>query len=305
MPWQLTPTITHGQSTEQLYLSVVYNKLENSKACENFAVDEFEGEPMQEAKRGWRTRAVFLILLWILLFAASLSLLSFLLSTFFSNSQVQSVISLGWSGYVVASDFGAPQPEVVGINASWIVPRVGASVFDSFSAAWIGIGGQFDKTLIQAGTEHDFVGDQEFYYVWYELLPSNAVRITTINLFPGDKVSASITLANSDANEWIIQIYDRTTGQEFNEHFFYNSSRTSAEWIIERPMVNNQISTLANFGNITFKDSHVNLNGTVGAIGSFPYSKTIMDNRANVQLTSVSPLSVNGSSFTVTYLAGG
>jgi hypothetical protein len=244
---------------------------------------------------------LFLVLVWILLFAVSLALLELLLTTFLGSREVQSVISLDWAGYTVMSDAANPQPEVIGVNASWTVPRVGASSSDSFSAAWIGIGGQLDKTLIQTGTEHDFVNGQEAYSVWYELLPNNSITITTMNIYPGDVISASISLQSSFTNEWIIQIYDKTNGQGFSQNFVYNSSQLSAEWILERPTVNNQLTTLADFGSVTFTEAYATINGNAGTIGSFPYSYVAMNNRQNVQLTSVSSLSMNGSSFTVTY----
>ena len=58
---------------------------------------------------------------------------------------------------------------------------------------------------------------------------------------------ASINLVNSDANQWSIQISDATTGQVFSRNVVYNSTRSSGEWIVERPTINNQTSTLARF----------------------------------------------------------
>jgi hypothetical protein len=84
---------------------------------------------------------------------ASLFLLSIFLTPFFSSSlQGQNILlTFDWAGYVIASDSVNPQPQVIGVNGSWTVPKVSVSVVDSFSAAWIGIGGQFDDMLIQAG----------------------------------------------------------------------------------------------------------------------------------------------------------
>jgi hypothetical protein len=65
------------------------------------------------------------------------------------------LISSDWSGYSVSSDLNNPQPKVTSVNSSWTVPTVNVSVGDSFSAVWIGVGGQFDDTLIQTGTGFD------------------------------------------------------------------------------------------------------------------------------------------------------
>ena len=257
---------------------------------------------MQE-KRKLRTRTIILIFIWILLLVISLTLLSILSSLFASYPQGQSISSLSWAGYTLEKD-SKPQFEVIGVNATWMVPEVNVSAGDGYSSAWIGIGGELDKTLIQVGTEQDAAQGQETYYAWYELLPSFAVRLTSITVSPGDMMIASINLVNSDTNLWSIQISDATTGQAFSQNVVYNSTRSSGEWIVERPTINNQISTLADFGNITFTGCHVNVNNVTGPIAKFSFSKIQMTNSQNAELTSASALTAGGSSFTVSYLAG-
>jgi hypothetical protein len=242
----------------------------------------------------------------VLLFAASLGLLSFLLTTYLSNPQAQSVVSLSWAGYASASSFANPKPEVISINASWIVPHVNFSDAGTYSSAWIGIGGQFDKTLIQVGTEHDYdsTNDQAKYAAWYEVLPEFAVNIP-INISESDKVTASINLISSETNEWKIQLTDLTNGETFNQNVFYNSTRFSGEWIVERPTLNNQITTLANFGTITFTDAYININHAITPIGHSLFAQIHMTNRQNSQLTSISSIGADGTSFTVNYVSNG
>jgi hypothetical protein len=244
------------------------------------------------------------ILAWALLLVISLSFLSFLLTNFSNNPDSTSVTSLNWSGYSVASDPASAQPHVFGINASWIVPKVTVSATDAYSSAWIGIGGQQDKTLIQAGTEHDSINGQEYYSVWYEMLPQTAVTITNMILSPGDTITASIDLLDPVQDEWAIRITDATNGQEFIQSccIIYNSSMLTGEWVVERPTVANQLSPLADFGSITFTDAYAKVSNSVGVMGSFPISKFTMHNNQYVALTTVSSISANGSSFTVDYL---
>ena len=240
-----------------------------------------------------------------MLFAVSMYFLEVLLAVFTSNPQGQGVISTDWAGFIVTSELGNSSDLVVGINASWTVPRVRVFASDTYSSAWIGIGGHSEKTLIQAGTEHDAVNGQEFYSAWYEMLPDDAVRTNSMNVSPGDVITVSITLINSDMKQWAIRINDITSGQGFYQTFIYNSSQLTAEWIVERPHVNSQITLLADFGTLTFRDSYAKIGNYVGKIASFPYSQVIMTNDLSQQLTSVSPLSENGNSFNVTYLASG
>jgi hypothetical protein len=244
-----------------------------------------------------------LMLVWTLLLVISLSFLSSLLSNFNNSPDSTSVTSLNWSGYSVASDPAKAQPHVFSINASWTVPKVTVSATDSYSSAWIGIGGQQDGTLIQAGTEHDSRNGQEYYSVWYEMLPQTA---TTVNMtiYPGDVIRASIDLVNQAQDEWAIQIIDVTNGQEFIQSccIIYNSSMLTGEWVVERPTVGSQISSLADFGRITFTDAYAKVSNSVGVMGSFPISKFIMHNARYVALTTVSSVSADGAGFSVDYL---
>ena len=122
----------------------------------HFPNGKSEGENVLQEKRIQNT-CRFSYSSMVLLLALSLALLSILLSLFASNPQGQSVSSLSWAGYIIAKNSANPQLEVIAINASWIAPKVNVSAGDGYSSAWIRIGGQSDKTLIQVGTEHDVV----------------------------------------------------------------------------------------------------------------------------------------------------
>lgn len=209
---------------------------------------------------------------------------------------------LNWGGYAVASDFNNPQPVVTGVSGSWNVPEVAVSQNDTFSAIWIGIGGTFGKTLIQTGTEQDCINGEALYFAWYEFLPYNSITITTINVFPGDTISASITLSDSTLNLWTISITDVSNGQSFNQDFIYGSSRLSGEWVVERPLVNNTLSQLADFGTVTFSNCSATLNNKSGNFSTLNSTKILLTNRQKIQLVDVSDPSNNGSSFTINFL---
>jgi hypothetical protein len=237
----------------------------------------------------------------MVLLIASLFLVTTFLNIFFTSLSVHRFVSLDWADYVVFSDLVNPKPVVVSVSGSWTVPRIEVSQEDMFSDTWIGIGGQLDNTLIQAGTEQDSINGQGNYSAWYELLPNGSVTITTLNISSGDKIVVSINLVDSATNEWSIEINDVTTGQGFEQNFFYNSSRLSAEWIVERPTVDHSLSTLADFGNITFTNSNATMDTHVGTINKFPFAQVIMQNRRNRQLVTVSSLTPDGSGFTVNH----
>jgi hypothetical protein len=258
---------------------------------------------LENEQQSRRISRLVIIALGMVLLVAALVFIRIYLNTLFSSSN--NLMSLDWAGYVVTSDFVSPQPLVVGINGSWTIPEVNVSQRDTFSAAWMGIGGlvEGDETLIQTGTEQDSLSGTATYSAWYELLPNDSVTITTINMSQGDEITASINLVDSATNEWSIEMVDATKGQSFQENFIYDSSKLSAEWIVERPSLDSSLTTLANFGNVTFTNSRMTMNSTVGTIGNFSFARITMQNRQNRQLVTVSSLSSDGSSFTVTYLS--
>ncbi len=222
-----------------------------------------------------------------------------------TSSQSQTPVdqaSLNWAGYAVATNFSDPKPVATGVSGSWVIPQIQVSQSDSFSAIWVGIGGTFGQTLIQAGTEQDSINGVAVYSAWYELLPADSVTVTTVNVSPGDAVTVSIKLVNSNLDIWSIELNDLTTGQNFIQDFTYDSSRLSAEWIVERPDVDNALSNIADFGSITFSNCTAEVNNQAGALAYFPLSRSFMYNSEGMRLVGVSDYFSNGSSFTASYI---
>ena len=250
-----------------------------------------------------RRRVIVLSVVWIVLLLTMLSFLSTLETIFNANPEGRTIESLSWTGYIVSQNFNSKHG-VTSVEASWTVPQVNASSGDGFSSTWIGIGGQTDKTLIQVGTEHDSAGGQANYLAWYELLPSYSVTINGLNISFGDIMEVSLNLVYSGVNVWNIHIRDTTNGQSFNLNVNYNSTLSSGEWIVERPAINGQISTLCNFGTVPFSNCYITVNNVQGAIDNFTYTKIKMTNELNAPLATASGLSPDGTSFTARYIAG-
>ncbi len=229
-----------------------------------------------------------------------------LIDVFHQTLPVPSVsVARNWAGYVCSSNLQNPKSSVTSVSASWTVPSVESSSTDAYSSVWVGIGGQFDTSLIQAGTEQDFADGSAKYYAWYEMLPNNLVPITAIQVSPGDQIKASIS--QSGSNSWSISIEDVTSNTGFQNTFTYNSQQLSAEWIVERPLVNGSFAQLANFGSVTFSECQATLSGKKGGINNFPNSDVILDpqvvNGRSLQLVSVSGTRNGGAEFSVSYTA--
>ncbi len=207
------------------------------------------------------------------------SLLSHLLSSLPATDLPE--VSNNWSGYqVLAADTKVTATEASG---SWVVPAVSAPTkrMDGYSSIWVGIGGSCldaachvpDQTLIQLGTAEDASpSGTKLYYAWYELLPAASVDIKSLEVAPGDSVSASLSLvgpkrtgasynlssaighgsynpmsrrgggvddtSSTGTMTWLLSI--RVTSpsgpvQQWSKTLSYTSSLASAEWVVEGP----------------------------------------------------------------------
>jgi hypothetical protein len=247
-----------------------------------------------------KRRGFLLLIVWVLMLLAGLSALNLLEGAFNSRPDSHTIVSVGWAGYIISDSFNQQQP-ITYISASWTVPTVNVSAGNGYSSVWIGIGGQLDKTLIQVGTEHNVINGEATYSAWYEMLPAYSVKIDNFVLSPGDQITAAITIISPETNEWNIQLNDITNGEVFNQNFFYNSTKSSGEWIVERSTVNGQISNLADFGALTFNGCHIHQGNTNGDIRDFSYSIVHMTNQQYDRLATTSSIGSDNASFTVTY----
>jgi hypothetical protein len=255
------------------------------------------------SQKSYKKRLLVLAAIWIILLIVSFSFLSFLQATFAQNPQVQTETNTTWAGYVAATDYSFPTADFTGVNGSWIVPTVNVSTL-GYSSAWVGIGGKFDKTLIQAGTQQECVpgksGNRAQYFAWYELIPDRAIIIDSLVISAGDKITVNIKLVSSSKNTWNINIKDDSTGKAFNINVNYDSSRLSAEWILERPFINDHVGALGDFGKVTFTGCYAKTS-KVGSISDFQYSQIKMNDNLNNPLVQISSVK-SKTSFTVTYV---
>lgn len=221
-----------------------------------------------------------------------------------SMSAPVSLKSPQWAGYVVMSNLILRESEVTIVTGSWTVPSINPTANDAYSSVWVGVGGFGEGSLVQTGTAQQSVNGIVSYYAWYELLPNRAVRIQNFTVMPGDEITASVKLVDPGDNIWNVGISDLTRGTSFSRNFAYNSSRLSAEWVVEAPSLQGNITTLADFGSVTFSSCFATVADETGAISSFPGYQLVMYDGQDVQLVDVSALNAEGSGFTVTYSRG-
>jgi len=163
--------------------------------------------------------------------------------------------SRNWSGYAVA------RAGITGASGTWTVAQVQTPTTRRqikgyrYSSTWVGVDGFNNSSLIQAGTEQDWLHGHAFYQAWWEILPAAEVPIASIAVHPGDTMSVSITKGTLD---WTIAISDTTTRQSFLTVQPYGGPANSAEWIQEAPTIGRRVATLAAESNVVFALAKVN-----------------------------------------------
>ena len=166
--------------------------------------------------------------------------------------------STNWSGYAVTGTTPASS-----ITGQWTVPSVSRTSGASYSAAWAGIDGFANSSLIQTGTEQDYDRGGAHYSAWWTTSAQGFLE-QTINepVSPGDSISAKIMESTTTASLWTISLSDSSlvhAAWAFNTTVTYTGPGASAEWIIEAPTVGNQIAPLAVYSSpLTFDAWTVN-----------------------------------------------
>ncbi len=209
----------------------------------------------------------------------------------YSNGTVH---SSNWSGYAVRSK----RHKLTGVSGTFVVPTAGGSSGTAAAATWAGIGGFKSHDLIQAGTGEDSLPGLLFgkkYFAWYELLPNSEVQLhgckgdSRCRVSPGNHMSVKIN--NMSGNTWRMSV--RNSGHwSWSKTVNYNSSRSSAEWILEQPFCGLCLS-LSQVGTVHF--------GPTSKFTSGGGSHTIRQGHAvKIILTgeaTPSSLATNGQSF--------
>jgi predicted RNA-binding protein with TRAM domain len=173
--------------------------------------------------------------------------------------------SYNWSGYVETTT-----GSFTSASGTFTVPTLTAGdAADTAMAEWVGIDGNTNSDLIQAGVEDD---PSDGLSAWWEILPATETPISE-PVDPGDQISVSISEVGtacssnsaddpvSSGVDWDVTITDTTQGWSDPVPLCYDGPGSSAEWVVEAPEEQvtqhhetvDEIVPLAAFnGNITF-----------------------------------------------------
>ena len=195
------------------------------------------------------------------------------------------------------------------ISGDWNVPTATQHTAGQaeYSSSWIGIGGgcidagctATDATLIQTGTEQDVSGSgQQSYSAWWEVIPGPSLTISNFRVSPGDQMHADITQIVTMSNVWKITLQDVTKGETFTKTVPYSSSRLTAEWIQETPLVFGTngagLAALPNLTTNTF--SAATANGANAGLKASEEMQLVDSNNRVIALQSAPNSTANGFS---------
>ena len=190
--------------------------------------------------------------------------------------------SSNWSGYA------ATRSTYTAITGNWKVPAVQPSGNATYSAAWAGIDGFNNNSLIQTGTEQDYYNGAAHYTAWWTTSAQGFVEQAIPHpVFAGDAITATITKTNPSTSSWTLTLADTTQNWTFAKTLTYTGPGASAEWIMEAPTVGGRIAPLANYASpTTFDPGTVNGGANPGLVAS-DGGELVTGNKHRLQIESI------------------
>jgi hypothetical protein len=207
--------------------------------------------------------------------------------------------SNNWSGFGLYQDPKVfdplPPAPYDWVSGEWYVPSVTGELFiQDASSLWVGLDGLTSNDVLQDGTEQQAIGMSVFgtqwsittYYAWVEFFPLAEQRITNFEVNPGDHIMGQVWLGNAGSRPTmngifgVCLLYNLTTNAYTTVYIPIPAGVTftgsSAEWIMERPTINNALPDLANYGAAWMWNAYAERSdGTVVNSNGNPYADTI------------------------------
>ena len=224
--------------------------------------------------------------------------------------------TFNWAGYVQDGTAG----EFTAIKDKWKVPTVSntqkKATKDYYAQQIVGIGGYgSDSTLIEAGTETDYINGKAVYEAFAEDSSMGESVFPGITIHPGDVVTALVE--EYTTNDWEMAVTDVTTGVTGDLNTGYSSSGESAEVVLDRPCLSGDCyvsainyAQLAKTSDVTFPVGKINT-APPGEItwvpllssvsGSTPYHLFMKNYHMDKIIACASNPSSNNEGFTAAY----
>ncbi len=218
-------------------------------------------------------------------------------------------LSYNWSGYAVTSS----QPFNY-VHSQFVQPAVSCTgAHNRWTANWVGFDGFNNGTVEQDGTFAHCGGPKAatpIYEAWYEMYPNPSVFV-----FPVHAGDVMDTTASYAGGKFTLTVSDLSSGRtSSNVAVCGVCTRSSAEWIVERPALCNSafcyITALADFRTTTMTGDVAGVvGGTAKPVSAFTNYAIFMVqplSKGFISLDNVGPFRPALDAFTTTwYRAGG
>jgi hypothetical protein len=187
--------------------------------------------------------------------------------------------SSNWSGYAVT----ASSTPFTAITAHWVVPGVSPTKKATYSAAWAGIDGFNNNSLIQTGTEQDYYNGAAHYGAWWTTSAQGFAEQPILKpVAQSDPMTATISRSGTS---WTLTLADTALAHPWSVTegpMTYTGPGASAEWVMEAPTVGGRIAPLAHYTTFPFDSGTVNgaapgLTASEGGemVQGFPFSQVV------------------------------
>jgi len=178
-----------------------------------------------------------------------------------------------WSGAIAAT---AAPFTFASAAGKWNVPETTSSIpsGDTYASAWVGIDGAAGShDVFQAGIEAVAAnGEATRYSVWWEWFPEPSIAIDNFPIAPGHVVSCLLTAMSNKTGKIVLVNHNTSQALAFDVTAGPGIVLigNTAEWIVERPTVNGEMATLADYRAVRFVEvaaaRRVGLSGVVDPV---------------------------------------
>lgn len=206
-----------------------------------------------------------------------------------------------WSGYAATGKIFTEVQGAIKVPKATCTQDVAQALF------WVGLDGYQSATVEQAGIGVKCHGANlrtPSYFAWWEMYPTNNVQTMPLKVVPGDLVASTVSYAGS---KFSMRVSNNTRHTSYTATAKCGSgqtcSRNSAEWIVERPLINKGYKPLAKWGTATLYNNTAANGGNLKSISAFTHNAVDMYTAKNKLLARAGGLSANGKSFTDTWVA--
>ncbi len=162
------------------------------------------------------------------------------------------------------------------------------------------------STVEQAGTEYDCTNGVPTVFAWFEWFPARGRLLRQPGVNVGDVVTIEVSW---DGRQFTASINDASQGWTYawtNSTIGSIASRSTAEWVVEAPLVSGSLASLTNFNKLYFSKCYATMGGVTGPMGSFILDEaTMVDSSMSVKARPMLPLWNDGTSFSVWWQKAG